>query len=638
MHKNKDFILAAILALVISFALFGNGVGGDFVFDDNIVVVGNPLIGDSSKFFEIFTTPYFAYQSRPGLYRPLTIASYSINDFVFGHSPVSFHVVNILFHALTSFLIFVLFNRLGGNVVPIGEADRGSSIRIRRIGTFAGFIFFMFLPIHVEAVTSIVGRAEILSLLFVVGAILFSLKQKYILASGAFFLGLLSKEMAVAFIPIFLFLEFYRSRFYFQQSWNNKIEDPRFANPDSSRGANRDIKLAFKPLLFFIPSIILYAILRYVALGQYFLQNDATAVYNPIKFTHLLSGVWTSFKVFYLYLEKTFFPISLSSDYSFNQIPLIENPLASFEAVLGVVIFGLFILLFFKTKDFLLRFGIIIFLASYFVISNWVFKTGTIMAERLMYMPSLGLALLVGSFFNYLTSKIANRKFLYGLALIILLFYGFIVIDRNKDWLNNKNLYESAYTTAPKSVVNQTNKAYLEFIAGNYNETEKRLNEVLNIAPEHVPALNLAGQNYKKLGQYQKAEESWKKAIALRNDFLRAYLSLGILYYENGYFQSAEKVLTEAVDIYPRWSEVLFLSLTKVSLEKPDEAIDIIEKHFGDDPLQKQLKFALGWAYLNKDERKKAYIYFNEIKDPKVNIEDFVKTFEGSKVILLGDF
>src|SRR3989344_9530707 len=133
MHKSKDFILAGILAIVLSFALFGNGIGGNFVLDDAIVIVGNPLINAQlDGFWKIFTTPYFAYQPRPGLYRPLTIASYSLNSFVFGYSPVSFHVVNILLHALTSFLIFSLFYRIGGKIIA-----------------FAGLMFFMFLPIHV---------------------------------------------------------------------------------------------------------------------------------------------------------------------------------------------------------------------------------------------------------------------------------------------------------------------------------------------------------------------------------------------------------------------------------------------------------------------------------------------------------
>lgn len=607
MFKNKDLIWAGILALVLSFILFGNGIGGDFVLDDTIVIVGNPFINENlDGFWKIFTTPYFAYQPRPGLYRPLTIASYSLNAFIFGSSPVSFHLTNIFLHALASYLIFILCYKLNG-----------------KLTAYAGFLFFIFLPIHVEAVTSIVGRAEILSLLFIVGALILALRHQYILASGSFFLGLLSKEMAIAFLPIFLFLEFY---------WHKKT-----------------IKEIFRELLYFVPPMVLYIILRYMALDKYFLQNDATIVYNPIKFAPILNGIWTSFKVFYLYLEKTFFPISLSSDYSFNQIPLVENPFVSLGTVLGVIIFGLFIFLFFKTKDFLLRFGIIIFLTSYFVISNWGFKTGTIMAERLMYMPSLGLVMLVASVIKSLESRVKSQHFkfkifnlqlplltFYFLLLTLFVWYGWVIIDRNKDWLNNKNLYESAYIAAPNSVVNQTNRAYLNFIGGNYEEAEKRLDEVLNIAPEHIPALNLAGQNYKKLGQYQKAEESWKKAIALRNDFLRAYLSLGILYYENGYFKSAEKVLAEAVNVYPRWSEVLYLALTKVSLDQPEEAINIVETYFGANPSQKQLKFALGWAHLNLGDRSRAYGYFEEIKSSSISTEDFVKTFEGSKIILLG--
>ena len=582
--------MAGILAIVLSFALFGNGIGGNFVLDDTIVVVGNPFIsGRLDEFWKIFTNPYFAYQPRPGLYRPLTIASYSLNSFIFGFSPVGFHVVNILLHALTSFLIFVLLYRIRG-----------------KITAFAGFMFFMFLPIHVEAVTSIVGRAEILSLLFTVGALILALKQRYVFASGLFFLGLLSKEMALSFLPLFLFLEFL---------WHKK----RF-------------KEAAKDFLCFIPPLILYSILRYVALGGYFLKNDATPVYNPIKFAPFLSGLWTSFRVFYLYLEKIFFPYSLSSDYSFNQIPLVKSIFTSVEAILGVTIFCLLVFLFFRTKDFLMRFGIIIFLASYFVVSNWIFKTGTVMAERLMYTPSLGLALIAGAIVNYLVLKISNKKILYGFLSLIFIFYGFVILDRNKDWLSDKSLFESAYSAAPNSVVNQTNNAYLEFVAGDYGGAELQLNEVLNIAPEHVPALNLAGQNYKKLGQYQKAEESWKKAIALRNDYLRAYLSLGILYYENGYNQSAEYVLEEAIKIYPRWNEIFVLSLTKINLKQYDEAISVIKKHFGENPAVKELKLALGVAYLRKGDRNMAISYLNQIKNTEKSIDEFIDIIEKNKI------
>lgn len=609
MHKNKDLLLAALLALVLSLALFSNGLQGDFVFDDAIVIVGNPFInGSLDGLGKVFLHPYFAYQPRPGLYRPLTIASYTLNASLFGFSPVSFHVINVLLHALTAWLVFVLLYRWSEG----REKNNSTGANDGRLAAWIGFLFFMFLPLHVEAVTSIVGRAEILSLLFSLAALWQLEKRKYLWAAGLFFLGLLSKEMALAFLPVFLFVQ--------------------------GRGLGISRPALKKFFCYFVPPLIFYALMRYRALGEYFLSNDATPVYNPLKFAPFLTSLATSFKVFYLYLKKVFWPLPFSSDYSFDQISLVANFFTSAEALTGAIILGLLIFWFFKTKDWLERLGLFIFLASYFVISNWIFKTGTIMAERLMYTPSLGLAVLVGTAFKPRVFKVLPSLVWRTGLIAVLVFWGFLIVERNRDWRDEQSLYQSALAAAPRSVVNQTNGAYLDFKAGRWAEAEDRLNKVLALTPGHLSALNLAGQNYKKLGQYQKAEDSWRKAIALRPDYLRAYLSLGVLYYENGYFKSAEKVLTEAVAIYPRWSEILFLALTEVSLNKPQAAIELIKKHFGEQPVYRELKFALGWAYFNQDEKEKANHYFNQVKDPTLSLDDFIKTFTGSKVIILGEF
>ena len=89
-------------------------------------------------------------------------------------------------------------------------------------------------------------------------------------------------------------------------------------------------------------------------------------------------------------------------------------------------------LLVFRTKNFLMRFRHYNFMASYFVVSNWIFKTGTIMAERLMYTPSLGMALIVGAVVNYFVLKVSSRKVLYGFLSLFLIFYGLVILDRNK--------------------------------------------------------------------------------------------------------------------------------------------------------------------------------------------------------------
>ena len=113
---------------------------------------------------------------------------------------------------------------------------------------------------------------------------------------------------------------------------------------------------------------------------------------------------------------------------------------------------------------------------------------------------------------------------------------------------------------------------------------------------------------------------------------MRAYLSLGILYYENGYNQSAEHILAEAIKIYPRWNEIFVLSLTKINLNRYDEVISIIKTHFGENPAIKELKLALGIAYLRKGDRNTAISYLNQVRNPEKNIDEFLNIIEKTKI------
>ncbi len=587
---------AALVAVVLSFVLFGNGIGGQFILDDDFVIAGNPLINyQLTDFWEIFVSPYHFNQPLSGLYRPLTIASYALNWFFSGNSPASFHVVNILLHALAVWLIFILIYHLFANLSVASVTA----------------LLFMFLPIHVEDVTSLVGRAEILSLIFVVTAFYFIWRERYAVAATVFFMGLLSKETALSFLPMAVFWE----AFYLRRSW----------------------RVTISKLWYFLPPLLIYGLLRWVALGKYILSNDATAIYNPIKFAPLLSGWWTSLKVFYLYLQKTFVPIGFSSDYSYNAIPLVSQPLFSWQTLVGLGILLLSGWLLIKKRSMAVGLGMAIFLSSYFVISNWFFKTGTILAERLMYLPSLGLVLIVASAMDPLLKRKNWKIVTWVLLGVLLIWYGERTVDRNRAWLNEPNLFESAYATAPTSIVNMTNKAYLYYLSKEYGEAREMIDEVLAIAPDHLPAVNIAGHVYKKQGHLKEAEDFWKKSIGLRRDYLRAYASLGALYYENQYFQSAEEVLTEAVAIYPRWSEVFLLSLTKSAVGKYDEAIAVVEENFGKDP-QKELKFALGVAYYKKGDNVQGEVYLKQVKDSSITLSEFLKTVQENKVFVVGEF
>src|SRR3989344_6275902 len=351
-HREKLAIL--VIAFALSFLLYGNSISGDFVSDDKLIIIQNPLV--SGNFFDLskaFSTPYYHDKPNAGLYRPLTIASYNLNR-VFSQSPVGFHLLNVILNAINGFLVFLLVSKLTN----------------KRTAYFAA-LFFMFLPIHSEAVSAIVGRAELLSFLFSISSLLFVLNKRYALASILLFAGLLSKETAAGFFLVFLYIWKFRDRQTTKQVLYNSF--------------------------YFVPAVAIYAIMRASVLGKYFIGVDHLMAYNPLKFVPFFESLWTSLKVFYLYLLKTVVPYQLSSDYSFNQIPIIKNPFLHYEVYVAVIILAGLVYFAVKKRGNIYGLSAVIFLFTYFLISNWFIKIGTIMGERLMYAPSLGLVILVAA-------------------------------------------------------------------------------------------------------------------------------------------------------------------------------------------------------------------------------------------------
>src|SRR3989338_3437023 len=606
--KNNIFIFCGLI--ILAFLLFGNGINGEFVFDDRSVIVGNPLVEEFSGVFKAFLNPYHYARPQSGLYRPLTFASYVFDWHLFSGNPAGFHIVNIMFHFIASFLVYLVLKGSGIFFVTKKVPD-----------PLLSSLLFLFLPIHVEAVTSIVGRGEILALLFFLSAFYSLQNRSYKIATIFFFLSLLSKETGIVFIPVFIFFEF----FWRKTEWKQLI----------------------KKTAYFLPPLIVYAGLRYYALGSdYFISTNAYSFFNPIKEMDFFPGLRMAFKVLYLYVQKMIYPDYFSSDYSYNQISEVNNLFSSWQAMAGVVIFVALICLAILRRNNLVGLGAVIFLFSYLIVSNLFVKIGTIMAERLMYMHSLGLVILIATTVESLKFKVANyglkskilnptHKFFifYFSFLILLVWYGYAVIDRNRDWLNEKNLFESAYAVAPNSVVNITNMASILFREGKNQEALEKIQIALEIEPKNSPTLHLAGQIYRKNGEDKKAEESWLKAIQAQADYLYPYLSLGVSYYQKGDFKSGAEILLKAQEIYNTPNVISLLAFNKVGLEQYSEVISLVEKRFGKIPKEFELRFILGVAYLKSGNDSKANELLLELKDPTLSEEvDFFKNLRETRI------
>lgn len=564
---NQRTILVAFTAIALSFIIFGNGIRAQFTYDDGPGIQTRLDLKDPRNLFRLFVAPYYFQQPEIGLYRPLPMASYLINYSLFGASPVSFHVVNILLHALGAFLVFQLILLL---------TSRGDL-------AWLTFLLFLTHPIHTEAVTLIVGRAELFTFIFSLAFFYLHLTKKYLYAAACFLLSLLSKEIAVMTLPLLYYIEWL----------NGSKQNRRFPN--------------FIPYLGYTIPLIVYLFLRFLALGPYIFSSKALDfVENPLPFVRFPERIYTAFKVLTLYIEKLIYPNQLTNDYSYNIIKIVQNPLSSWESLVGIALLAAILLVCFhpKTRSTPLGLGAAIFFLPYLLISNFVLTVGTIMAERLVYFSSLGFALILAYLFTFLQSYRVRTI----LFCIILALYGWRTIARNEDWLTNDTLYAVNLKNHPEGFLTQLYWG-TTLLNQNKDEAKKHLALAQKIYPDNPKLITTLGAIAQEEGRSDEAETYYKEAISKYNLAIEAYSRLGYLYFTQGKYEDAADNLLNAIRLYPNPSDVSYYARTQIQLKHPENGIEVIHRYFGYNPEDVEIVSALGYSYYIKEDYKTSLPY-----------------------------
>ena len=154
---KSPFLLFIIIILIASFAVYFNALFNDFVYDDKVQVLENHWIKDIKFIPEIFSKSVWSFQKGAVIsnyYRPLMHLIYMLNYYIFGLNPWGFHLVNILFHAGVSVLVFIIGLRL------LRESQHQASASYM-IPSFIAALLFATHPIHTEAVTWVAGLPDL---------------------------------------------------------------------------------------------------------------------------------------------------------------------------------------------------------------------------------------------------------------------------------------------------------------------------------------------------------------------------------------------------------------------------------------------------------------------------------------------
>ena len=483
---------AILLVLFVSLSAYANSLGNGFAYDDTQIVAGNPVV-TTPLLGEALFGPYWAgVREGAGLYRPVVVTSFALEWQAFGGSPMAFHAMNLLVHAGVSVVLLMLLV----SFVPLVPA-------------LVGTLLFAVHPLHVEAVANVVGRSELYAAggvllachVYLAGADwtgarrgvrLFAIAVLYLLALG-------SKEIAVTLPGVLVLLELLR-----------------LSDVPTRVRLRRGL-----PVYVSLTAILAaYMVLRTAVLGTLVGEAAAASLHGLSDGERVL----TALSVWPEYMRLLLFPLDLVADYA--PAVIVTSRGVTPEVVAGVgVIVGLTVLAWLmRERTPMVTLGIAWFVVTVLPVSNLIIPAGMLLAERTLYLPSVGLSIVVaGLVARFLSTFARTRVVAPALALVVgaLLFVRTVL--RNPTWLDTYTVFNTLAVEHPESYVALRARGGGLARAGDVAGAREAYETAVALVPMHYAMLIEVAQFYGSRGQFARAEELLVQAVRVSPGQAQAY-------------------------------------------------------------------------------------------------------------------
>lgn len=539
---SKPLILIGLLIGVVYFpALFNQFVN----WDDDVHLINNYFIQtpDDHYIQRIFST------TVNGIYIPLTTLSYAVEHYFFGNTPFVYHLNNVLLHLAVTLLIIPIALQLGLTLTQ---------------GICASVLFGLH-PMHVESVAWVTERKDVLYALFYLLGLLMYLHyiflvqkevqaekhqsafyvKKWGLFIGAFVCGLLSalaKPMAMSFPIVLGLCDVYCRR-------------------------------PLKPYVIlekFLIGMCLFVI------GSITFQRYAHSA-NISCVDSVLIWVWSLMFYMYKFFCINYFVLI----YKFPQPITITNPVYGWSCVgfLAMIITGIT-----YRHQRLFVFAILYYVCSVFLVLRWDFeKDINAVADRYMYLPSLGLCLWLGVIGGNVLDQDYLKRWKKNLVLagmvLLMSILGYKTHQQILVWKSSVTLWEHQLVYQPQAATALTYNKLASAYADEMDLTEKlkrsgiqglsipemkKYQQILNlyqaslsIKPDYADTFFRLARIYKAAGESAKSEAYLGKTIQADPDHFEARLDLGEIYWSRGDRSSAEVQFQKAISINPENKNVI---------------------------------------------------------------------------------
>jgi Flp pilus assembly protein TadD len=364
---RRAALLVASLGAIVHVGALWNG----FAYDDVVLIAGDPGIRTLEGLLHRLAEPSWpgSFGDQVGGWRPLTTALWAFTWIATGGSTVGFHLLGILLHACACALVVLLLAEL-------------MSLPAALLG---GLVFSVH-PVHVEAIANIAGTAEPLATAFALAAAIVHLRARSrygvgraLVVTSCYALAVLAKEGAAVLPLLLMLLDAARGE------WEYETLLPWFRQKGVVFG-----------LIFATLGVLLVARVGVVGGVTTATMPPGGSVLEEIPRIWTLAAVWPE------YFRLLLFPLDLSADYGPDVIPIAFAWTA--EGVLGVTLVLTTLILTglvwrqggpVGTRR-LLALGVLWIASALLPVANVLFFGPVLVAERTLYLPSVGLAIACG--------------------------------------------------------------------------------------------------------------------------------------------------------------------------------------------------------------------------------------------------
>jgi len=556
---NKYEKYTWVIFIVAGFILYGRTLTYDFApLDDNLLITSKKAwLSDFGNIFQSFGQGIFQIKDSESYYRPMLTVSYIIDTLIGHGSAWMYHLTNVLFHILSSFLCFVLLNQITKN----------------KLSSFFLAFLFCIHPVFAPAVSWISGRNDTLLAIFILSSIIYLNKyisnnkiKDGILSLIFFIFALFTKETSLIFIFLIIFYVY----FIFSLSDLKRIKG-------------------------YLAMIIIFTI------AFIFIKNSV--VKPELAFSSgLLKTFFTEGILAYLiYAGKFVFPIQQSIIPSLQSIPLYISVVTGFVgfcfltyllyirkrlAFLGLIWFIIFITpsiiitcddmdgFFYEHRTYLPFLGLI--LCSYEIIKNFKFKK---VHQILMGVLAILLCFkTVANSSSYQSQEIFLKTIRIQSHKTVKAWningdYAY----RNKNYLEAIRFYSEAIKINPKYFQSYAGRSIARMQASDYENSMSDINTAIQLKAKNIELYKIKAILYIETNEYQKAINTYSIAINIDNENVELLSQRANLYLSIDSLQNALKDYNSVIKLSPTQEFYLNRANILISLKKYEQAEKDIE-------------------------------------------------------------